>query len=61
MRGFWGWRDKRPAVGLGSCGWFWGVLTDGIAPVATALGAISALFSKHLALATVISGGNPAS
>lgn len=60
MRGFWGWRDKRPAVGLGACGWFCGVLTGGIAPVATALGAISALFSKHRALATTIWGRNPA-
>lgn len=61
MRGFWGWRDKRPAVGMGACGWFWGFFSGATAITATALGAIPAMFSTHLALATVISGGNFAS
>jgi len=53
MKGFWGWRDKRPAVGLGACGWFCRFLPDGTCLVATALSSFSQAIPTVQALASL--------
>lgn len=53
MKGFLGWRDKRPAVGLGACGWFYSILVDGTCLAATALASFSRAISTAQALASL--------
>lgn len=53
MKGFWRWRDKRPAVGSGACGWFCGILPDGICLAATARFLFSRAISTARALASL--------